>query len=41
VESVRARVRQRVSDDEAEAYRHAISLEDCWKGLERYWSKVR
>ena len=41
VESVRARVRQRAPEDEAEAYRHVISLEDCWKGLERYWGKVR
>jgi glyoxylase-like metal-dependent hydrolase (beta-lactamase superfamily II) len=41
VESVRARIRERVSEEEAESYRTAISLEDCWKGLERYWSKVR
>ncbi len=41
VDAVRARVRQRVTPEEAEAYRDSMSLEDCWKGLERYWQKVR
>jgi glyoxylase-like metal-dependent hydrolase (beta-lactamase superfamily II) len=41
VASVRERVRQRVSADEAESYRESMSLEDCWAGLERYWRKVR
>jgi glyoxylase-like metal-dependent hydrolase (beta-lactamase superfamily II) len=41
VEAVRARVRQRVSAAEVEAYRESMSLEDCWAGLERYWSKQR
>ena len=41
VESVRERVRRRVSADEAESYRDSMSLEDCWAGLERYWMKVR
>jgi glyoxylase-like metal-dependent hydrolase (beta-lactamase superfamily II) len=41
VESVRARVRQRVTADEAESFRDAMSLEDCWAGLERYWRKRR
>ena len=41
VESVRERVRQRVSAEEAQEYRESMSLEDCWKGLERYWTKVR
>lgn len=41
VESVRDRVRARVSAEEVEAYRGAMSLEDCWAGLERYWTKVR
>ena len=41
VESVRKRVRQRVSAEEAESYSDSISLEDCWAGLERYWQKVR
>jgi glyoxylase-like metal-dependent hydrolase (beta-lactamase superfamily II) len=41
VESVRERVRERVSADEAASYRDAMSLEDCWAGLERYWQKLR
>jgi hypothetical protein len=41
VESVRERLRQRVSPREVEEYRESMSLEDCWKGLERYWTKVR
>jgi hypothetical protein len=41
VESVRERVRLRVSPREVEEYRASMSLEDCWKGLERYWTKVR
>jgi len=41
VESVRERVRQRVTVEEAEAYRDSMSLEDCWAGLERYWQKER
>ena len=41
VDAVRARVRERVTPGEAEAYRDSMSLEDCWKGLERYWQKVR
>jgi len=41
VESVRARVRHRVTPEEAVSYRESMSLEDCWAGLERYWRKVR
>lgn len=41
VESVRERVRQRVSAEEVREYHESMSLEDCWKGLERYWAKVR
>lgn len=41
IESVRERVRQRVSADEEQEYRESMSLEDCWKGLERYWTKLR
>lgn len=41
VDAVRERVRQRVTPREAESYRDSVSLEDCWKGLERYWQKVR
>ena len=41
VESVRERIRERVSADEAASYRDSMSLEDCWAGLERYWRKVR
>jgi len=41
VESVRARVRDRVTPEEAVSYRESMSLEDCWAGLERYWRKVR
>lgn len=41
VEAVRARIAERVTDDEVQAYRESMSLEDCWAGLERYWSKVR
>jgi glyoxylase-like metal-dependent hydrolase (beta-lactamase superfamily II) len=37
VEAVRARIRERVTPEEADAYRDAMSLEDCWKGLARYW----
>jgi len=41
VASVRERVRQRVSAEEAASYRESMSLEDCWAGLERYWKKQR
>ncbi len=41
VESVRERVRQRVTPDEHEAYRDSVSLDDCWAGLERYWRTRR
>jgi len=41
VASVRERVKQRVTAREVEEYRESMSLEDCWKGLERYWEKVR
>ena len=41
IESVRERVRQRVTAEEAESYRDSMSLEDCWTGLERYWQKQR
>ena len=41
VETVRERVRQRVTAEEAESYRDSMSLEDCWLGLERYWQRVR
>ena len=41
VESVRERVRQRVTPDENQAYRDSMSLDDCWSGLERYWRTRR
>lgn len=41
VDAVRERVRARVTDEEVQAYRESMSLEDCWAGLERYWTKVR
>jgi glyoxylase-like metal-dependent hydrolase (beta-lactamase superfamily II) len=41
IESVRERVRQRVSAEEAQEYHESISLQDCWKGLERYRAKLR
>jgi glyoxylase-like metal-dependent hydrolase (beta-lactamase superfamily II) len=41
IASVRERVRDRVSAEEAESYRESMSLEDCWAGLERYWRKHR
>jgi glyoxylase-like metal-dependent hydrolase (beta-lactamase superfamily II) len=41
VEAARARIRERVTAGEAEAYREAMSLEDCWTGLARYWQKKR
>lgn len=41
VEAARERVRQRVTPDEYEAYRDAMSLDDCWSGLERYWRTRR
>jgi glyoxylase-like metal-dependent hydrolase (beta-lactamase superfamily II) len=40
-ELARERVRERVSAEEADRYRDSISLEDCWAGLERYWTKLR
>ena len=39
VEAATARIRERVTPGEAEAYREAMSLEDCWTGLARYWQK--
>jgi hypothetical protein len=41
VEAVRGRIADRVTGGEVQAYRESMSLEDCWAGLERYWSKVR
>jgi glyoxylase-like metal-dependent hydrolase (beta-lactamase superfamily II) len=41
VEAVRERVRQRVTAEEARSYGESMSLEDCWAGLERYWTKTR
>jgi glyoxylase-like metal-dependent hydrolase (beta-lactamase superfamily II) len=41
VDAVRSRIRERVTDEEVQAYRESMSLEDCWAGLERYWTKVR
>jgi glyoxylase-like metal-dependent hydrolase (beta-lactamase superfamily II) len=41
VEAVRARVRERVTAEEAEACADSMSLEDCWSGLERYWRTRR
>jgi glyoxylase-like metal-dependent hydrolase (beta-lactamase superfamily II) len=40
VESVRARMRERMAPADAERYRVAMSLEDCWAGLARYWEKT-
>jgi glyoxylase-like metal-dependent hydrolase (beta-lactamase superfamily II) len=39
IDNVRAHVAASVTPDEAEAYRHAMSLDDCWAGLSRYWEK--
>jgi glyoxylase-like metal-dependent hydrolase (beta-lactamase superfamily II) len=39
IENVRAHVAASVTPDEAEAYRRAMSLDDCWTGLARYWDK--
>jgi glyoxylase-like metal-dependent hydrolase (beta-lactamase superfamily II) len=39
IDAVRARIRDRVTPGEAEAYRDAMSLDDCWAGLARYWRK--
>jgi glyoxylase-like metal-dependent hydrolase (beta-lactamase superfamily II) len=41
VDAVRSRIRARVTDEEVQAYDESMSLEDCWAGLERYWTKVR
>lgn len=41
VESVRERIRARMPAAEAQEYHESMSLEDCWKGLERYWTKSR
>jgi len=37
IEEVRAHVAASVTPAEAEAYRRAMSLDDCWAGLARYW----
>ena len=39
IERVRAGIAARVSGQEADAYRHVMSLDDCWAGLARYWDK--
>ena len=39
IEDVRAQVAARVTPEEADAYRAAISLDDCWAGLVRYWDR--
>ena len=39
IERVRAGIAARVTGAEAEAYREAMSLDDCWAGLARYWEK--
>ena len=39
VEAATARIRERVTPEEVNAYRAAMSLEDCWTGLARYWQK--
>jgi glyoxylase-like metal-dependent hydrolase (beta-lactamase superfamily II) len=39
IEAVRARIAGRVTPVENEAYRDAMSLDDCWLGLARYWDK--
>ena len=41
VDAVRSRIRERVTEEEVQAYGESMSLEDCWAGLERYWTKVR
>lgn len=37
IDEVRAHVAASVTPAEAEAYRRAMSLDDCWAGLARYW----
>ena len=39
IERVRAGIAARVSGEEADAYGRAMSLDDCWAGLARYWDK--
>jgi len=39
VEAATTRIRERVTPEEVNAYRAAMSLEDCWTGLARYWQK--
>jgi glyoxylase-like metal-dependent hydrolase (beta-lactamase superfamily II) len=39
IERVREGIATRVTGAEAEAYRRAMSLDDCWAGLARYWDK--
>jgi glyoxylase-like metal-dependent hydrolase (beta-lactamase superfamily II) len=39
IATVRARIAARVTPAEAEAFRHAMSLDDCWTGLERFWTR--
>jgi len=39
IDDVRAHVAACVTPAEADAYRLAMSLDDCWTGLARYWDK--
>jgi glyoxylase-like metal-dependent hydrolase (beta-lactamase superfamily II) len=39
IQGVAARMVDRVGAEDACAYRAAVSLEHCWMGLARYWSK--
>lgn len=39
IDAVGRRIVEHVGADDAAAYRAAVSLEHCWWGLERYWTK--
>jgi len=39
IDTVRARIQERVTPAEVAAYSDAMSLDDCWTGLARYWQK--
>lgn len=40
IELARAGIEAQVTGEEAAAYRRAMSLDDCWLGLARYWEKA-
>jgi glyoxylase-like metal-dependent hydrolase (beta-lactamase superfamily II) len=41
IQRVAARIVDRLGAEDADTYRAAVSLEHCWMGLARYWTKRR